>query len=169
MLKLNRMTDYAVVVLGALIREDGALTADQDAVQTTTQLAEATGVQGPTVAKLMKQLAQSGLVESQRGVGGGYRLARIPEEITVADIVTAMEGPIALTACVDGAELACNVEQSCPMAGNWNKVNLAIRGALEQITLADMAQPLPSAASSPALNSLMAWRTGVPAQEKVSS
>ena len=150
MLKLNRITDYAVVVLTKMaditdseadISADAGEVGVDGTVLTTPQLAQMTGLQPPTVAKLMKQLAHGGLVDSLRGAAGGYRLARAAEDITVADIVTAMEGPIALAACVDGAEASCTVESLCPMAGNWNRVNLAIRDALQQITLRDMAAP----------------------------
>jgi len=129
LLRLNRMTDYAVVVLGQMSREG---------VVNVAQLAQESAAPQPTVAKLLKQLAQAGIVVSRRGAAGGYALAREPEAITVAEIVTALEGPISLTACVDGADEACAVERLCPMRGNWNKVNQAIRRALTDVTLADM-------------------------------
>jgi FeS assembly SUF system regulator len=102
------------------------------------QLAQESRVPQPTVAKLLKQLAQAGIVVSQRGPAGGYALARAAEAITVADVIAALEGPISLTACVDGAEGHCEVERLCPMRGNWDRVNRAIRAALESVTLADM-------------------------------
>ena len=129
MIRLNRMTDYAVVVLGRMGR---------DGVVNVAQLAHESRVPQPTVAKLLKQLAQAGIVVSQRGAAGGYLLARPSEAITVAEIIAALEGPISLTACVDGAEGQCEVERLCPMRGNWDRVNRAIRGALESVTLADM-------------------------------
>lgn len=134
MIKLNRLTDYAVVVLTQMGGDDAP-------VLNATQMAQDSGVPLPTVAKLLKQLSHAGIVASQRGASGGYVLARTPEAITVAEIITALEGPIALTACVDGAESHCEVETLCPMRGNWNKVNEAIHGALSQVTLADMAIP----------------------------
>ena len=140
MIKLNRLTDYAVVVLSQM--GSGGHT-----VLTATQMAQDSGVPLPTVAKLMKQLSRAEIVTSQRGAGGGYVLARAPEDITVAEIITALEGPIALTACVDGAESHCEVETLCPMRGNWNRVNEAIYQALSDVMLADMAMPaLPFAA-----------------------
>ena len=132
MIKLSKMTDYAVVVMARMAR-DGAC------VQTVPQLAERTGVPAPTVAKLMKLLAPAGLMESHRGATGGYSLTRAAEEISIADIISAVDGPIALTACVDGAEGHCDVESLCPMRGNWDKVNRAVRRALEEVTLADMS------------------------------
>lgn len=132
MIKLSKMTDYAVVVMARMAR-DGAC------VQTVPQLAERTGVPAPTVAKLMKLLAPAGLMDSHRGATGGYRLTRPAEGISIAEIISAVDGPIALTACVDGAEGHCDVESLCPMRGNWDKVNRAVRHALEGVTLADMS------------------------------
>ncbi len=95
----------------------------------------------PTVSKLLKQLAKHGLVESIRGAHGGYRLARRPELITVADVVSALEGPIALTQCsVHGG--GCAIEPHCGVRSNWRLINGAIRQALESVTLAQMAEPL---------------------------
>lgn len=131
MIKLNRLTDYAVVVLTHMGR-------DLDRVQTTARLAEDSAVPLPTVSKLMKQLARAGLVTSRRGAAGGYVLSRPAAEISVAEVITALEGPIALTACVEGAADHCDVESLCAMRGNWNKVNRAIETALESLTLADM-------------------------------
>lgn len=131
MFRLNRLTDYAVVVMGQMA-------SDRDRVRSAAQIAEATGVPLPTVAKLMNLLAKDGLIASQRGATGGYRLARGAETISVAEIVQAIEGPIALTACVEGVGGGCEAEHFCPMRGNWNKVNGAIRRALEGVSLADM-------------------------------
>ena len=134
MLKLNRLTDYGVVALSTLALR-------RDDVTAVAQLAADIGINPPTVAKLMKQLAHTGLVNSHRGANGGYTLARPAEEISVSEIIEALEGPIELTACVDGSETCCSVESSCPMRGNWNQVNVAIRSALESISLAEMAMP----------------------------
>ena len=134
MLRLNRLTDYAVVVLGHMARRPGA-------VRNDTAIAEATQIPLPAVAKLLKLLAGTSLVVSHRGAGGGYSLDRPAAEVTVAEIVQALDGPIALTACVDGASDQCDVEASCPMRGNWNRVNGAIRTALESVSLADMTDP----------------------------
>lgn len=134
MLKLNRITDYAVVVLAQMAREPGRTV-------TAPQLAGESAVPLPTVAKLLKELARDGVLESHRGVNGGYALARAPGEISVLEIIRALEGPVALTSCVDDAEDDCSVESLCPMRGNWNKVNGAIRTALGSVTLAEMAIP----------------------------
>jgi len=134
MLRLNRMTDYAIVVLGQMAQDVGR-------VRTAAALAESTGVPVPTVSKLLKQMSGAALVNAHRGAKGGYSLDRPAAAVTVTDIIQALEGPIALTACVDGAEDSCEVERCCPMRGNWNRVNQAIRSALDGVTLADMLDP----------------------------
>lgn len=139
MLRLSKMTDYAVVVLTQLAREPGRIeAADAVAVQTAPALAAACGVGEPTVAKVLKLLAQAGIVHSQRGARGGYALARPLAAIAIADVIAAVDGPIALTACVDGAAGGCEVEALCPVRGRWDPVNEAISAALGAITLADM-------------------------------
>ncbi len=132
MFKLNRLTDYGVVILTQMTR-------NPDDLRTAPQIAQDTGVPLPTVAKLLNALAHERLITSHRGAAGGYALNRPAEAISVAEIVQALEGPIALTACVDGASGGCDVESLCPMRGNWDKVNKAIHGALSAVTLADMA------------------------------
>ncbi len=132
MFKLNRLTDYAVVVMSQMARR-------LDEVRTAPQIAQDTGVPLPTVAKLLNTLAHGQLITSRRGASGGYSLVRPAEDITVAEIIQALEGPIALTACVEGSGNGCEVESLCPMRGNWNKVNRAIHAALSNVTLADMA------------------------------
>ena len=135
MIKISKLTDYAVVVLTQLSRDHG--------VQTVAHLAEASGIPAPTVAKLLKPLTTAGLVASHRGTNGGYALNREPERISVAAIITALEGPIAVTECVSDTDSLCGVERLCPMRGNWEKINRAVRAALEDVTLADMAAPPP--------------------------
>ena len=134
MIKLSRLTDYGVVVMSQMAQE-------MSAMKTAPELAAATGVPMPTVAKLLKLLVKDGLVESWRGVNGGYALTRSIDDITAADIIEALEGPVALTACVDGSEADCGVESLCPMRGGWEKINRAIRAALEEVTLAELSQP----------------------------
>ena len=130
MLRLSKLTDYAVVVLVRLSGLEG--------VQTSPGIASATGIPEPTVAKVLKILANSDLVSSQRGARGGYRLNRPLSDIPVADVIAAIDGPIALTACVDGSVTECESLGLCPMRGRWDPVNDAIQTALRSITLADM-------------------------------
>ena len=132
MFRLNRLTDYAVVVMTQMTRKP-------DDVHTAPQIAGNTGIPLPTVAKLLNALARESLVESHRGAAGGYTLGRPAHEVSMAQIIQAIEGPIALTACVEGSGNSCDVECLCPMRGNWERVNRAIHDALSEVTLADMA------------------------------
>ncbi len=138
MLRLSKLTDYAVVVLTRLAR-DGATPSGP--VQTALSLAGDTGIAEPTVAKVLKILAQSGLVEGVRGPRGGYRLTRPLASVPLSEVIVAVDGPIALTACVDGGSGMCEAEAICPVRGRWDPVNDAIRRALSGITLADLAPP----------------------------
>lgn len=134
MLKLGKLADYATALMTALA-------AEPDRVRTTPELAAAAHVAIPTAAKLLKVLAKDGLIESQRGAHGGYKLSCEPKKITVADIIKAVEGPIAVTECSAHGG-GCSIESSCNTRANWRLINSAIRQALEAITLAQMAAPL---------------------------
>ena len=149
MLKLNRLTDYAVVVLGQLARNSGKL-------ETATEIAMLTGIPLPTVSKILKILSSAFIVVSHRGAGGGYSLERRADDIRVAEIIEAFEGPIALTACVDSAVDNCSIEALCPMKGNWNTVNEAIRTTLFSLTLADMITVTPPEKSKKSLTHIKA-------------
>jgi len=132
MIRVSKLTDYAVVVLTTMSGGHGT-------VHTAAALAERTGLPVPTVQKLLKLLARDQIVVSHRGATGGYSLDRAADEITVAEIIQAIDGPVSLTDCVGGTEGSCDVEHLCPMRGNWDRVNRAVRLALDGITLADMA------------------------------
>ncbi len=133
MLRVSKLTDYATVVMTCLA-------AAGDEVLSAQQLAERARLELPTVSKLLKQLAQASLVDSYRGVNGGYRLSREPQAITVAEIVTAMEGPIGMTECSVHAG-QCGHESHCGVRVNWQRISQAISAALESVTLADMVKP----------------------------
>ena len=135
MFRLSKLTDYAVVVLIRLAALEG--------VQTSPGLSQTTGVPEPTVAKVLKALAAAGLVASQRGARGGYRLMRPLGGIAVSDVIAAIDGPIAMTACVEGSGSACEASCSCPLRGRWDVVNDAVRDALGAISLADMTNTVP--------------------------
>ena len=137
MLRLSKLTDYAVVVMVRLAEVSPGATPD---VQTSPGIAAATGVPEPTVAKVLKTLAATGLVTSQRGARGGYRLARPLHEISVSEVIAAVDGPIALVACVDGSTTECESQGLCPVRGRWDPVNDALQRALGAITLADMSE-----------------------------
>jgi FeS assembly SUF system regulator len=134
-MRLSAQTDYAVVMLAAAARHCGV-----SGRLNATVLADETGLPLPTVQKLVSRLSSAGLIESARGTGGGFRLARPPATITLADIVEAIEGPIALTQCVDTGKHDCCIEQSCRVKPHWNDVNGAVRGALAGVTLASLSR-----------------------------
>ena len=140
MLRVSKLTDYATVVMTVLAATAAARGAD--AVISAQELAERAHLELPTVSKLLKQLAHAQLVNSTRGVNGGYRLAREPQQITIADIVTAMEGPIGMTECGAHAGL-CDHEPHCGVRVNWQRINQAIAQALANVTVADMVKPAP--------------------------
>lgn len=139
MVRLARMTDYGVVILCQMARDTQG-----QSVFTASHLSEATRLPLPTVSKLLKLLAHQGIVRAQRGAAGGYGLARAPETISARDIVLALEGPVVLTACVEGGDGCCGFEDSCAIRGHWDPVNAAIEEALNKVSLADMATPRPA-------------------------
>jgi FeS assembly SUF system regulator len=132
MIKMSKLADYAFIILTRMVVREGASWAASD-------LAEKTGLPGPTVAKVMKMLAKGQVVMAQRGALGGYRLSRPANQINVATIIRAVDGPIALTQCVDDSEPDCTVQSFCPLHGGWDLVNRAVINALEGVTLAEMA------------------------------
>ncbi|MEM7168855.1 MAG: SUF system Fe-S cluster assembly regulator [Pseudomonadota bacterium] len=143
MFRLNRLTDYAVVVLSQMATR-------QAKVHKAPELAQDTLLPLPTVAKILNALCKADLVVSHRGATGGYSLSREASEISVSDIIQALEGPIALTACVHGANETCEAESHCPLNGHWNQVNQTIQQALEKVSLAELAVaslPAPKAPS----------------------
>lgn len=148
MIRLSRFTDYAVLMLAELARDEAARASAAD-LATRTNLAE------PTVAKILKILNRAGLVMSTRGATGGYMIARPAHDMTVADIISAVEGPVAITACADGHDDDCSLSGVCAMNGRWSEVNAAVRGALESVTLADM------------MNKKSVSRAAMPAREQI--
>lgn len=129
MLRISKMTDYATLVLARL--EHGAGTTS------ASEMASATGIGTATVSKLLKILSRAGLVISQRGSAGGYQLARPANEISAAQIIDAVEGPVSITACSD-ADHTCQLEPICGVGSAWQKINIAIRNSLDDISLADL-------------------------------
>jgi FeS assembly SUF system regulator len=133
-MRLSSMADYAVVVMSAAARHCGG------ARVSATQLADETGLPAPTVQKLVSRLTSAGLLRSSRGVGGGLKLARPAAAITLADIVEAVEGPIALTACVEHGRHDCTLESACMVRPHWPVINEALRGALAGVPLTRLAE-----------------------------
>ena len=133
MLKITRLSDYAVAVLGFMAGSDG--------VQTAKSLAEKTGLPQPAVTKILKSLARAKLVDSHRGVQGGYRLAREASRVSVADVIEAVEGPVALTDCGDDSNSECEFTGQCAVKANWLRINQVVRRALANISVEDMMLP----------------------------
>lgn len=131
MIRLSKLTDYGFVLLTRLAR------AESDEVLNAHEMSEEVNVPQPTVSKLLKALTRGGLLKAQRGAKGGYALARPPQQITVADVISALEGPIAMTDC--SAEEGCSHESDCPNKSNWQRISNAMFRALSDITLHDMA------------------------------
>jgi FeS assembly SUF system regulator len=134
MIRLSRLTDYGIVLMVQLARS-----AD-DAARNARHLAEETDLPAPVVSKVLKSLARKGLLASQRGSKGGYTLARPPEDISVPEMITALEGPISLTECTMNPG-ACSQESSCDVREPWQRINAAVHSAMAKITLADLAAP----------------------------
>lgn len=131
MIKLSKMTDYAVVLLADMAGRGGELVS-------ATMLAEVTKLPEPTVSKILKTLARHNIITSTRGMNGGYALGRKPDEINMAHVITATDGPITLTACVDQNVECCDRASACSMKGQWNPVNIAMQNALENVSLKQM-------------------------------
>lgn len=136
MVRLSRLADYAVLVMTHIANESRYL-------HTGSELAAALLLPAPTVSKVLKALGRAGLLTSHRGVKGGYALCRAPEDISIADIIAAVEGPIALTECIDDAPGDCERVGFCPTQRNWQVINHAVEQALARISLSEMASPFP--------------------------
>lgn len=135
MIRINRETDYATAILGIMAEEP-------EACFSATGLAERRGLPGPVVSKILKQLARGGLLHSQRGAKGGYSLARDADAISIAEVIMAMEGPIALTDCIEGGGDACQFHAHCALSSNWSRINDAIYRALQDVSIKEMSAPL---------------------------
>lgn len=134
-MRLSSMADYAVLTMTAASRHCGRARVN------AAQLAEETGLPVPTVQKLVSRLSAAGLIRSARGAGGGLKLSRPAAAITLADIVEAVEGPIALASCVEQGRHDCTLEPCCTLRPHWPVVNQALRGALAGISLIQLAAP----------------------------
>lgn len=134
MLRISRLTDYAFILMSRLDEAD-------DEIVSCSSLAEQAPLPLPTVRKVCKKLAKAELLVSHQGAHGGYELAEPLAHITVADVISAMEGPIAVTLCSEGTG-ECEIERSCPTSQSWKVINAAIQTALDGLTLADMQRPL---------------------------
>jgi FeS assembly SUF system regulator len=133
MLRISRLTDYGTMILVHLASRTGHVCSASD-------VAAGTHVALPTVQKVLKLLARSGLIVSVRGAEGGYALGRPPDSISAADILDVLEGPFAITEC-SLADSHCELESLCQVGGAWQKISKSIRLALDDITLTDLSRP----------------------------
>jgi FeS assembly SUF system regulator len=134
MIRLSRLADYGVVLMTHIASA-------QPVPHSAQSVARATAIPLPTASKLLSSLASAGLLTAMRGVKGGYRLARRPEEISVADIVGAIDGPIALTHCIERGPGHCELEALCPSRTGWEVLNRSVRRAFEDVSLAHLLAP----------------------------
>jgi FeS assembly SUF system regulator len=136
MIRLGKLTDYGLVLMTCMARASGKT------LHTTRDLSLESKLPHSTVSKLLKTLLQSGLLISHRGIKGGYSLAREPYTISVAEVIAALEGPIALTECSTDILGLCEFERSCPIKSNQRIISQVLREMLENVMLSDLAQPL---------------------------
>lgn len=136
MLRVSKLTDYGTMIMGELASAPSEL-------RSASELAQATALAPPTVSKVLKRLSRGRLVVAERGCGGGYRLARDPADISVAQIVRALEGPVALTEC-SLSESHCLQERGCNVRSSWQRISRVVVETLERMSLAELAAPLPA-------------------------
>ncbi|MCF7970428.1 MAG: SUF system Fe-S cluster assembly regulator [Methylococcaceae bacterium] len=134
MIRLGKLTDYATVILSFMAKSQSHMLA-------ALEISTATGIALPTVSKILKALVRANLLSSVRGAKGGYALVQTPEKITVASVITALEGPISLTEC-SSTDHSCEQVSACQIGNNWRVVNQTVQRALESVTLADMMLPV---------------------------
>lgn len=133
MLRISKLTDYAIMVMVELGENRGAIMKAQ-------VLAERTHLELPTVSKVLKLLSRSGLLQSWRGINGGYSMEKPAAEVSVAEIIAAIEGPIAMTECSVESGL-CSSEHFCNLRGNWQRISSAVAKAMQGVSLAEMSRP----------------------------
>jgi Fe-S cluster assembly protein SufB len=137
MLRISKLADYAIVIMNELATRPGEFLS-------ASELAASTHIGEATVGKLLKALSKNKLICSQLGSQGGYSLVKTPADINLTDIITAIEGKIAITEC-DRQMNCCDKKKTCTVSGNWQRISTAIRNALAEISLADMQRPVPEA------------------------
>jgi FeS assembly SUF system regulator len=140
---MSKLADYGTVIMTAMAREP-------QRIQSAADVALRTGVAAPTVSKILKRLAREGLIVSVRGAKGGYMLPRSPAQISVADIISAMEGSLGMTECSSVPGL-CTQESSCAVRGNWQRINQIVLKILQEMTLDQMTRPVPQTVNISAL------------------
>lgn len=150
MLRVTRLTDYATLLLSLLA-------AAPETVHSATLLSERTRLELTTVSKVLKLLAQAGLVTGLRGVNGGYRLARAADEVSLLEIIEAIEGPLELTECSSN-HLRCEFQPWCGVSPHWRQINDIVADALGAVNLSQMLAP-PAARTMPGPPSLRSTRS----------
>lgn len=133
MLRLSKMADYAGVIVVHMA-------SGQTRVHTATSLSEELHLPKATVAKCLKVLAKNGVLASHRGVNGGYSLAREAKDISVAEVIFALEGPVQIASCAQGQSEDCQIVHTCPMRGGWDGINAKILNMLQDTSVADMVK-----------------------------
>jgi FeS assembly SUF system regulator len=136
MVRLSKLTDYGMVLMSCFAR------GRPESLRSARDLAAESGLPLPTVSKVLKELLQSGLLVSHRGIQGGYRLAKEPREISLAEIIAALEGPLAWTECSTDASGLCELEACCAIKRNQRMISQAVKGVLEKLMLSDLIQPI---------------------------
>ena len=133
MIKLTNLADYAVILMCEMARKEERISAQDLSLQS--------GLPVPTVSKILNCLGRAELLKSHRGLKGGFALAKNADEISVADIIEAVDGPISLTHCTDGEKSCCNVDDICHMRPHWHVINSTVRTALDDVKLSSIAAP----------------------------
>jgi len=156
MIRLGKLTDYGLVLLSQMARQP------KSDLHTARDLAVQCKLPLPTVSKLLKKLLSDGLLASHRGIKGGYSLARDPRLISVADVISALEGPLALTECTMDVTGLCDLEPSCPIKDNQRLINQVVRGALQKVMLWDLIRPMQFAAVRDSRGNLVQIESNTP-------
>ena len=143
MLRLSKMADYGIVLMNYIAGSQ------QEERPNARSLSALSGLPLPTVSKVLKSYSRAGLLVAHRGQRGGYTLAKTPEQISVADMIAAIDGPIGLTDCSKHAPGLCDIENTCPVRNNWGVITRTVHDALDQLSLAQMSQQTPCS-STPA-------------------
>lgn len=139
---MTKITDYSIVILAKLATIG-------EGFHQSRVLAAETRLPAPTVSKILKTLSRSGLLESRRGAHGGYALARPANDITLVDVIEAIEGPVAVTECSLPEAVICGESTHCQLHGHWPRINRAVRNALSSVTLADVYRPVSASHGAP--------------------
>jgi FeS assembly SUF system regulator len=147
MFRLSRMTDYGIVLLAHLASERNPQP-EESSPQNARELAQQVGLPLPVVSKVLKQLARAGILDSHRGAKGGFTLTRRPEDLSVAELVTALDGPVALTQCA-ALPGGCDHERTCAVRSPWQVINQVVQYALSEVSLADLVNPAFAAQHAP--------------------